>query len=252
MEPPGIDVDVDRMEWSGDPSSGMMDSESVLARMSAVDPSPPSPPPRLPAVVVVDAEAVDRDASGNGSGTSGCTTASAPDANRDHHESKGATSVISAGNVKPQCRYGRGCSHTSAFHRARFAHPSEVGGGTTIGVGSLQQQQPLPPASGPGGAGSGPGATAAAAVFSGKRSGSAMKGPRTGGFVCNECGLDFGSVRELQVHMVRKTAWSNQGLIGCRVSCLVDNREWHEGLVTQVGRRSEDYSSINRMIYLQL
>ena len=55
-----------------------------------------------------------------------------------------------------------------------------------------------------------------------------------GEFVCNECGLEFTSLRELQLHMVRKTAWSNQGLVGCRVSCLVDNREWHEGVVTQV------------------
>lgn len=55
-----------------------------------------------------------------------------------------------------------------------------------------------------------------------------------GGFLCYECGLAFNSVKELQLHMVRKTAWSNQGLIGSRVSCLVDNREWHEGLVTQV------------------
>ena len=55
-----------------------------------------------------------------------------------------------------------------------------------------------------------------------------------GEFVCNECGLEFTSLQELQLHMVRKTAWSNQGLVGCRVSCLVESREWHEGLVTQV------------------
>lgn len=59
-----------------------------------------------------------------------------------------------------------------------------------------------------------------------------------GGFLCYECGLAFHSVKELQLHMVRKTAWSNQGLIGSRVSCLVDNREWHEGLVTQVGKQT--------------
>ncbi|CAM9872037.1 unnamed protein product, partial [Discosporangium mesarthrocarpum] len=52
-------------------------------------------------------------------------------------------------------------------------------------------------------------------------------------FVCNECGLVGRSLQDLQLHMTRKTAWSNQGLVGCRVSCLVDNREWHEGLVTQ-------------------
>lgn len=64
-----------------------------------------------------------------------------------------------------------------------------------------------------------------------------------GEFLCYECGLEFGSVQELQLHMVRKTAWSNQGLIGCRVSCLVDNREWHEGLVTQVSGPFEKASS---------
>lgn len=54
-----------------------------------------------------------------------------------------------------------------------------------------------------------------------------------GGFVCNECGLVFTDVHELQLHMRRKTAWSNQSLIGCRVSCLLDNREWQEGSVIQ-------------------
>lgn len=70
---------------------------------------------------------------------------------------------------------------------------------------------------------------AAAAAAAGSR----VSGGR-GDFLCYECGLDFRSVKELQLHMVRKTAWSNQGLVGCRVSCLVDNREWHEGIVTQV------------------
>lgn len=36
-----------------------------------------------------------------------------------------------------------------------------------------------------------------------------------------------------QVHLKRKTAWSNVSLIGCRISCLVDYKEWHEGYVTQ-------------------
>ncbi|CAM9659186.1 unnamed protein product, partial [Heterosigma akashiwo] len=49
--------------------------------------------------------------------------------------------------------------------------------------------------------------------------------------VCHECGNQFQDLRELQLHLKRKTAWSNQGLVGCRVSCFVDNREWQEGHV---------------------
>jgi hypothetical protein len=35
------------------------------------------------------------------------------------------------------------------------------------------------------------------------------------------------------LHLIRKTAWSNESLVGCRVSILVENKEWHEGLVIQ-------------------
>ena len=36
--------------------------------------------------------------------------------------------------------------------------------------------------------------------------------------------------------MQKKTAWSNESLVGCRISCLVDSKEWHEGLITQFHR----------------
>ncbi|KAJ8605221.1 hypothetical protein CTAYLR_000465, partial [Chrysophaeum taylorii] len=35
-----------------------------------------------------------------------------------------------------------------------------------------------------------------------------------------------------------ETAWSNTSLVGCRVSVLLENREWSEGLVTQYHRSS--------------
>eukprot|EP00953_Heterococcus_sp_UTEX-ZZ885_P038058 19540-Heterococcus_DN1.PRE.1 len=62
-------------------------------------------------------------------------------------------------------------------------------------------------------------------------------------FVCNECGLVTTTVPELQLHMVRKTAWSNAGLIGCRVSCLIDSREWQEAIVVAFQRCSSSSSS---------
>lgn len=52
-------------------------------------------------------------------------------------------------------------------------------------------------------------------------------------FICNECGAASLTLQELQLHLKRKTAWSNVSLLGCRISCLVDNKEWHEGFVTQ-------------------
>lgn len=44
-----------------------------------------------------------------------------------------------------------------------------------------------------------------------------------------------------QLHLQRKTAWSNKSLIGCRISCLVDFKEWHEGQVTQYHRSGKHY-----------
>jgi len=50
---------------------------------------------------------------------------------------------------------------------------------------------------------------------------------------CHECGVSFRELIDLQIHIKRKTAWSNKSLVGCRISCLVDNREWHEGFVLE-------------------
>lgn len=132
------------------------------------------------------------------------------------------TSTSGRKSAKVPCRYGRGCSHTSAFHRSRYSHPTDA----ALNHGKRRASQAgcghVGDSKGTGGGGN-----------DGEEQG--REGWKRGrGFMCNECGMDFGTVAELQLHMIRKTAWSNQGLIGCRVSCLVDNREWHEGLVTQV------------------
>jgi len=57
-------------------------------------------------------------------------------------------------------------------------------------------------------------------------------------YICNECGFGFTVLNDLQRHLQRKTAWSNNSLIGSRVSCLVDSKEWHEGIVTQFHPKS--------------
>ena len=52
---------------------------------------------------------------------------------------------------------------------------------------------------------------------------------------CYECGKKFAreDVRSLQRHLRRKTAWTNEGLVGCRVNCLVNNKanNWQCGKV---------------------
>jgi hypothetical protein len=45
-------------------------------------------------------------------------------------------------------------------------------------------------------------------------------------------------LRELKLHMQRKTAWSNRALVGCRVSVLLDNRDWQVAHKDSAGRRS--------------
>lgn len=52
-------------------------------------------------------------------------------------------------------------------------------------------------------------------------------------YPCHECGRHYQDLSELQLHLKRKTAWSNKSLVGCRISCLVDNREWQEGMVLE-------------------
>ncbi len=49
------------------------------------------------------------------------------------------------------------------------------------------------------------------------------------------------SVLYQQVHLQRKTAWSNTSLIGCRINCLVELKEWHEGFVLQFHKSGKHY-----------
>ena len=60
-------------------------------------------------------------------------------------------------------------------------------------------------------------------------------------YICYECGNAFSSLSELQFHLQRKTAWSNSSLIGCRISCLVANREWQEAFVLQFHKSGKHY-----------
>jgi hypothetical protein len=43
------------------------------------------------------------------------------------------------------------------------------------------------------------------------------------------------------MHMIRKTAWSNLSLVGCQVSCFVDNLKWHQGTVLHYHRGSKKH-----------
>lgn len=60
-------------------------------------------------------------------------------------------------------------------------------------------------------------------------------------YICNECGLALPSLDDLQTHLKRKTAWSNASLVGCRISCLVDYKEWHEAVVTQFHKSGKHF-----------
>lgn len=74
-------------------------------------------------------------------------------------------------------------------------------------------------------------------------------------YLCGECGFACSSLVELRDHLVRKTAWSNSSLVGCRISCLLDNKEWHEGLVTQYhksGKHSVEFRAIGEKRWLSM
>jgi len=60
-------------------------------------------------------------------------------------------------------------------------------------------------------------------------------------YICNECGLAKPTVQDLQIHLQGKAAWSNNSLVGCRVNCLIDCKEWHEGFVTMYHRSGKHY-----------
>mmetsp|Transcript_31399 Transcript_31399/g.69937 ORF Transcript_31399/g.69937 Transcript_31399/m.69937 type:complete len:955 (+) Transcript_31399:90-2954(+) len=72
-------------------------------------------------------------------------------------------------------------------------------------------------------------------------------------FICNECGFATTGLKTLQLHLMRKTAWSNLSLVGCRINCLVDYKEWHEGTVMQYhksGKHHVDFRMANEKRWL--
>lgn len=120
------------------------------------------------------------------------------------------------GSRKILCRYGMGCTHVlDPIHAERFWHPPVPGEGLPL------------------------------ATYEGKNGGYAaeakggdyhlmlMEGGGSASFPCHECGLFFEELGELRLHLQSKTAWSNLSLVGCRVSCLMDSKEWQEGLVVE-------------------
>ncbi len=65
--------------------------------------------------------------------------------------------------------------------------------------------------------------------------------------------ISFVNVFCAQLHLKRKTAWTNSSLLGCRISCLVDYREWHEGVVTQFhksGKHFVEFRLVNEKRWL--
>jgi hypothetical protein len=153
------------------------------------------------------------------------------------------------------CRYGRGCTHMSdSSHREKFWHPPVP---TLTGNFAVRRDTKVH--------------WSWLTVFT-TACWISEEQLRTH-YICNECAYATPSLFELQVsplrfthqrninimiaqiillcsafswcfwqlHLQRKTAWSNQGLIGCRISCLVENKEWHEGYVTQYHKSGKHY-----------
>jgi len=74
-------------------------------------------------------------------------------------------------------------------------------------------------------------------------------------YICNECGVGFPDMQDLQFHLKRKTAWSDMSLVGCRISCLIDNKEWHEGFVTSLssyGKHLVEFHLIGEQRWLNM
>lgn len=126
------------------------------------------------------------------------------------------------------CRYGCGCTHIlDPAHREKFWHPKIYkldGKKPTLLSHHLFNLSPL-------------------------RTEDRIKSH----FICNECGYATSSLPDLQLHLKRKTAWSNMSLVGCRINCLVDCKEWHEGYVTQYhksGKHLVEFRAINEKRWL--
>ena len=58
---------------------------------------------------------------------------------------------------------------------------------------------------------------------------------------CHECGAIFDDAQDLQMHMIRKTAWSNLSLVGCQVSCFIDDTKWYKATVIHYHRSSKKH-----------
>lgn len=74
-------------------------------------------------------------------------------------------------------------------------------------------------------------------------------------YMCIECGQAFSSLVDLQIHLKKKTAWTNKSLIGARISCLVDSKEWHEGFVTHFrknGKHCVEFKSAGERRWLNM
>lgn len=203
MEPPSDDID--SMEWPGDPSGGI----EVVAAVAAAP---------TEAISVIDQP---------------CDGGVAI-VQKQQQTAVAAAATSPKVSVQPGGKRSQFFSRTNASDHARRTSTAEGGGGGCDGHGRPPEKEGME--GGFGGEGGGRSSKPKCGANNSVSNSSKAGGSGQGGaeFLCNECGLGFGSVPELQLHMARKTAWSNQGLVGCRVSCLVDNREWHEGLVTQV------------------
>ena len=216
MEPPSDDVD--SMEWHGDPSAG-------------VEP--------VPAVAVAPAEAIS--VIDQACDVGGATVKKQQQQQQQTQAAAAAAAATAAAATavspkisdQPGGKRGQFFSRANAADHARRTSAAEGGGG---GGGRGRPPEKEGMEGGFGGEGGARSSKPKCGANNSNNSNSKAGGSGHSGaeYLCNECGLGFGSVPELQLHMARKTAWSNQGLVGCRVSCLVDNREWHEGLVTQV------------------
>ena len=216
MEPPSDDIDT--MEWCGDPSGGGVEAIAAPATASTKAFSVIDPPGDAGvATAIVKKQTPQAAAAAAAAGAAAASAAAATTSSPKISDSSGG-------------KRGPFFSRASVADLARRTGTAE--GGPGGGRGRVPDKEGMEGGSG------GEGAARSSKQKDGDNNSNSNKagGAGQGGaeFMCNECGLGFGSVPELQLHMARKTAWSNQGLVGCRVSCLVDNREWHEGLVTQV------------------
>eukprot|EP00981_Chlorochromonas_danica_P002840 scaffold549_cov174-Ochromonas_danica.AAC.24 len=78
-------------------------------------------------------------------------------------------------------------------------------------------------------------------------------------YICNECGYATSSLPDLVVSYLRQlcgVSHSNGvGAVGCRINCLVDLKEWHEGYVVQFhksGKHLVEFRAANEKRWLMM